>query len=69
MPLYEYHCPTCGGDFEKMMRFSEADASPECPTCGSRETHKRISTFASRLNTTSATASTGSSCSTTGRFR
>ncbi len=72
MPLYEYHCSECDQNFEKMMRFSELDLAPECPHCHSRETHKQISTFASRIMGTSSTAasSTASSCSSGGsRFR
>ena len=49
MPLYEFVCSNCGQHFEKMMRFSELDLAPECPHCHSRETHKQISTFASRI--------------------
>lgn len=72
MPLYEYHCSECDQSFEKMMRFSELDLAPECPHCHSRETHKQISTFASRITGGGAvaTASSASSCSSGGsRFR
>ena len=47
MPLYEYLCNECGEVFEKMVRFSEATACPACPKCESKNTHKKISTFAS----------------------
>lgn len=72
MPLYEYHCSECDQSFEKMMRFSELDLAPECPHCHSRETHKQISTFASRITggAAAATAPSASSCSSGGsRFR
>ncbi len=41
MPIYEYHCPTCGNDFEKLMRMG-ADA-PDCPECGGTEVNKKVS--------------------------
>lgn len=41
MPIYEYHCPSCGSDFEKLMRMG-ADA-PDCPECGGHEVKKKVS--------------------------
>ncbi len=43
MPLYEYHCPKCGHDFDELVRFSEVDKIPTCPNCGAEDTHKKIS--------------------------
>jgi len=43
MPLYEYTCRDCGEDFDKIVRFSEADQMPECPCCGEGNTLKKIS--------------------------
>lgn len=43
MPLYEYHCPECGENFDKLVRFSEADQMPVCPNCGAEDTRKKIS--------------------------
>lgn len=43
MPLYEYHCPSCGGSFDKLVRFSEAGQLPVCPSCGEQKTQKKIS--------------------------
>lgn len=67
MPLYEYHCSHCDQDFEKMVRFSEADQTPECPYCQGQETHKRVSSFATHGSSAGST-STASSCSSSGRF-
>lgn len=61
MPLYEYVCVDCGQPFEKMMRFSEMNQVPSCPTCSSSNTKKQISLFASSAGTNSL-ASGGSSC-------
>ena len=33
MPIYEYRCPACGGQFEALLRGD--DPAPGCPTCGS----------------------------------
>jgi putative FmdB family regulatory protein len=69
MPLYEYHCNECDEDFEKMVRFSEADQSPACPSCQSQDTHKKISrvaAFATSLGGSSL--STRSSCGSSGGF-
>jgi putative FmdB family regulatory protein len=46
MPLYEYHCPSCGNTFDKIVRFSEADKVPICPHCGEKDTRKKISASA-----------------------
>ncbi len=70
MPLYEYRCSECGHEFEKMVRFSEANQSPICPKCQSKETQKQLSTFAS-LGGSAGGASYGSSSScgsSSGRF-
>jgi putative FmdB family regulatory protein len=42
MPLYEYRCQTCGHEFEKMVRFSEASLSPVCPPAPARNCQKDI---------------------------
>ncbi|GAP08638.1 MAG TPA: zinc ribbon domain-containing protein [Anaerolinea thermolimosa] len=68
MPLYEYHCQECGADFEKMVRFSEANTNPPCPHCNSLQTSKRLSTFASPASGAPGIPSSGGSCSTGGRF-
>lgn len=43
MPIYEYHCPTCAGQFELLIRGSE---TAECPTCGSTRVEKLLSVTA-----------------------
>jgi len=67
MPLFEYHCPTCGQDFEKIVRFSEADRVPVCPSCGAHETRKKISAAASFSSSGSDSPYNGR-CSTSGGF-
>jgi putative FmdB family regulatory protein len=69
MPLYEYRCKECGTDFEKMVRFSEADQLPACPRCQSSQTHKKLSTVASfGSNDSGSSGYAGSSCSPRGGF-
>lgn len=63
MPLYVYHCEDCEQDFERMVRFSETDQPQQCPHCGSTETAKRITTFASRFSGSTASSQSASSCS------
>jgi len=66
MPIYDYRCTECGAEFEKMVRLSEADRTPLCPECGSPDTRKQITTFASPSS--SSKNSTSSSCGSSSRF-
>ena len=69
MPLYEYRCKECGEEFEKHMRFSEADELPACPKCESPRTQKKLSRVIS-LNAAAAGGSeySGASCGSSGAF-
>lgn len=42
MPLYEYHCDSCGQNFEKLQRFSD-DPLQIHEECGSGPVHRLIS--------------------------
>ena len=42
MPLFEYHCKTCGHRFETLVVGSQ---TPSCPRCASAELEKQHSTF------------------------
>lgn len=44
MPIYEYRCPSCGADFEKLQKISAP--KPECPECGFAEVTKKVSASA-----------------------
>lgn len=69
MPLYEYRCKDCGTEFEKQLRFSEANQLPACPNCNSTQTRKKISSVVSfTANSAGSSASSSSSCSTGGGF-
>ncbi|NTW43136.1 MAG: zinc ribbon domain-containing protein [Anaerolineaceae bacterium] len=69
MPVYEYICVDCGQSFEKMLRFSESNQTPSCPTCAGSKTKKKISLFASSGNSINANTSTTCSSNPTSRFR
>jgi putative FmdB family regulatory protein len=43
MPIYEYHCRSCGEDFETLVRASE---TPACTHCSGTELDKKLSVFA-----------------------
>lgn len=62
MPIYEYHCPRCGHDFEKLVFGS---AAVECPECKCAKPDKKMSTFgmAGTSEKGGSLASSGSSCS------
>ncbi len=68
MPIYEYYCPDCDVEFEKLVGMSEAKVQPECPECGGRHTRKKLSTFASRGGPTGKSVSASSCGDGSGRF-
>ena len=43
MPLFEYRCEACGGEFEALVGPGE---TPRCPQCGGDRLKKLLSTFA-----------------------
>ncbi|MEJ2634807.1 MAG: zinc ribbon domain-containing protein [Calditrichia bacterium] len=45
MPLYEYLCKDCGEKFEELVSFARSNEM-ECPKCGSANTEKQVSLFA-----------------------
>lgn len=62
MPLYEYFCPDCGQEFEKMMRFDQATMRPTCPTCQGDNTQKKLSLFSAKSQSDNSGYSSSSSC-------
>ena len=67
MPLFEFVCTACQGDFEELVRSASATDEVNCPKCGSPKVQKKISTFASKINGGSSFAFSSapvSSCST-----
>jgi len=43
MPLYDFHCRTCGHAFEALVRPPDV---PECPTCHGHDLERLLSSFA-----------------------
>jgi len=69
MPFYEYRCNECGDEFEKMLRFSEADRLPVCPKCASANTQKKLSKVVSfGAASSGSTSSSSSNCAPRGGF-
>jgi len=67
MPLFEFICETCERPFEELVRSSSVIDGVICPTCGSQEVTKQISTFASRISGGSSVsfgANSSAACST-----
>lgn len=54
MPLYEYHCKTCGHMFEEMRSMAQYKDPYDCPVCG--EPADRAVFSAPRLNDMKASA-------------
>jgi len=63
MPLYEYKCSDCGHVFEELVGKSVPDSSPVCPACGSDQTGRMFSTFASNVRRGSFSSCSKDSCS------
>jgi putative FmdB family regulatory protein len=40
MPIYEYSCPSCGREFEELIR---GDERPVCPGCGEIRVQRQLS--------------------------
>jgi putative FmdB family regulatory protein len=43
MPIYEYHCPSCGKEFELLVR---GETRVACPGCDSPKIERRMSVTA-----------------------
>ena len=44
MPIYEYRCAACGGDFERYVPSGQAAVA--CPTCRSEDVTRKLSVVA-----------------------
>ncbi|MDO8692300.1 MAG: zinc ribbon domain-containing protein [Dehalococcoidia bacterium] len=47
MPIYEYICKHCGERFERLRLRAAPQDSATCPHCGSEDTERAVSSFAS----------------------
>ena len=48
MPIYEYRCQSCGYEFDKLQRMSDAPLI-DCPSCGESSLKKLVSAAGFRL--------------------
>ena len=53
MPIYEYRCSNCGKEFEKLVRSGD---TPECPSCHEQKLQKKLSVFATSVQSSGAGA-------------
>lgn len=60
MPIFEFHCPDCGADFEKLVFGS--DPNVECPQCHQTNCEKLMSACNAKVGSR-LTATSGGSCS------
>jgi len=58
MPVYEYQCQRCGHVFEKFTITSRVEPGA-CPACGAHEVRRKVSTFSSKGQSSSAGAGCG----------
>ena len=64
MPIFEYHCPSCDEDFEKIV-FNDK-TKVRCPRCEGSKVTKKVSTFSFKSgsgNVASSSSSTSAGCS------
>lgn len=49
MPIYEFECSACGHVFDRLQKISDPDPT-DCPECGERKIHRRLTAPAFRLS-------------------
>ena len=59
MPVFEYHCDSCGADFERLIFDRNEKVACEC---GNTSVKKRLSVFAAQVAASSAKSSACESC-------
>lgn len=45
MPVYEYHCDSCGSAFDALVEEKDIDQAVECPLCHSHDTQQDINLY------------------------
>jgi putative FmdB family regulatory protein len=65
MPIYEYKCKQCSGEFEALVR---SDTVAQCPKCHSRDLEKLLSVFATSASAPEL-APAECACASCGNFR
>ncbi len=57
MPIFEFSCLQCGLRFEKIQK--KDSKLPDCPSCGSDEIKKEMSSFSPASSSTTAACFSG----------
>ncbi|MBD3317782.1 MAG: zinc ribbon domain-containing protein [Chitinivibrionales bacterium] len=67
MPIYEYHCSSCGNKFEELLTRAPEKTLP-CPSCKSSNTEKIMSVFGgiNMVGTKSTSCPSAQSCASSG---
>jgi putative FmdB family regulatory protein len=60
MPIFEFVCKDCEQPFEDLIFGSDIEGVI-CPSCGSEQVRKKMSTFASKIGSDGASLSLGAS--------
>ncbi len=48
MPIYAFECASCGHQFERLQRLSDADPT-DCPSCGAPQVRRQLTAPSFRL--------------------
>lgn len=51
MPIYEYICNNCKGEFVLLQKVGASEKDTECPKCGSKDIKKKLSSFSCSVST------------------
>lgn len=63
MPIYEYHCESCGQDFSRLRKMGAGEEETTCSHCGSSEVRKKISACAISGSSAGGAHAAGPACS------
>jgi len=66
MPIYEYKCKQCSGEFEALVR---SDTVAQCPKCQSTDLEKLLSVFATAGSGPDLAPAAEGACASCGNFR
>lgn len=49
MPIYAFECGSCGHQFDRLQKLSDADPT-DCPACGAPQVHRQLTAPSFRLS-------------------
>ena len=59
MPIYEFRCPACAAEFERIVFSQLAAAEMSCPHCEATGVERLMSVFSSNASSFSESSSSG----------